>query len=95
MTAGSVSHFEKIAGLDIQGRRQPLQEVEFDTAGPVVLQVGDGRHSDPHGMGQRFLRQAALDTEVPDAEEEGAHGANYTKGADIDHTPRRKYRREG
>lgn len=95
MPAWRIAHLEHITGLDAQGRCQTLQQVELDTPGPVVLQVGDGRHSDPHGMGQRFLCQAALDTKVPNTEEEGAHAAKYTKGADIDHTPRRKYRREG
>jgi len=63
MAARGVAHFEQITWFNSQGFRETLQEVEFDTPGPVVLQVVDCGLANAHELSQLDLGQAPF---VPD-----------------------------
>ena len=68
MTAGSVAHFEQIAGSNAQDLGQTLQEVQLDTPRPVVLQVVDRGLTNAHQLGQLDLGQAPFVAEGLNAE---------------------------
>lgn len=89
MTARGVAHLEHAAGLDPQCRGQALQQVQFDTPGPVVLQVIDRGLADAHKLGQLDLGQPSFVPERLDAELYGAHGPNIRRGGLLTTTHRR------
>lgn len=68
MTAGSVAHFEQIAGFDAQDLTQTLQEVQLNTTRAIVLQIIDGGLADADELGQLDLGQAPFVPEGLDAE---------------------------
>ncbi len=89
MTARGVAHLEHVAGLNPQCRGQALQQVQFDTPGPVVLQVIDRGLADAHKLGQLDLGQPSFVPERLDAELYGAHGPNIRRGGLLTTTHRR------
>ncbi len=68
MTPGRVADLEHVAGLDAQGRGHPLQHVQVDAPGPVVLEVVHRGLPDPHELGQLDLSQAPFVAEGLNAE---------------------------